>query len=233
MLTWNAGMTSARVATDAFVRPPGRNEHVGTAALGCLTTQNNHVGTAALGCPAGQSPAARSSALARIPTHLALLLLLLAAPSAQATDCLPIHEAAQHIGQTKCITGKVIRVKVGAKGVHFLEFCEEAMACPFTVVVFGHDLKDVGDVRRLSGRTIEIRGALKVYDGRPEIILSRISQIEGGAAMIPPLPKNYDVENRGHYSAGRLYASKKPKKTKAVPSPSATYGNDVEEDNPR
>jgi hypothetical protein len=22
--------------------------------------------------------------------------------------------------------------------------------------------------------------------------------------MIPPLPKNYDVENRGHYSAGRL-----------------------------
>ena len=62
------------------------------------------------------------------------------------------------------------------------------MGCPFTVVVFSHDLKDVGDVRRLAGRTIEIRGAVKAYEGRPEIILSRISQIDGGAAMIPPPP---------------------------------------------
>ena len=88
--------------------------------------------------------------------------------------------------------------------MHFLDFCEDQAACPFTVVVFSHDLKDVGDVRRLAGRTIEIVGNVKLYEGRPEIILSRISQIRGGAAMIPPLPKNYDVENRGHYSAGRL-----------------------------
>lgn len=107
------------------------------------------------------------------------------------------------------------------------------MACPFTVVVFSHDLKDVGDVRGLAGRTIEIRGTVKVYDGRPEIILSRISQIEGGAAMIPPLPKNYDVENRGNFSAGRLYPSKKPAKTKSKPNRTATYGNDVESDSPQ
>lgn len=144
-----------------------------------------------------------------------------------------IHEAGQHIGETKCVAGKVVRVKVGAKGTHFLDFCEDSMACPFTVVVFSHDLKDVGDVRGLAGRTIEIRGTVKVYDGRPEIILNRISQIEGGAAMIPPLPKSYDVESRGHFSAGRLYPSKKPKKTKAKPNPTATYGTDVESDNPR
>jgi hypothetical protein len=117
--------------------------------------------------------------------------------------------------------------------VHFLDFYEDAMACPFTVVVFSNHLKDVGDVRRLAGRTIEIRGALKAYDGRPEIILSRISQIEGGAAMIPPLPKNYDVENRGHFSAGRLHPTKKPRKTKAKPSTTVTFGNDVEGDDGR
>src|SRR5262249_7111894 len=115
-------------------------------------------------------------------------------------------------GETKCVTGKVLRVEVGVKGVYFLDFCEDAMACPFTVVVLASDWRDVGDVRRLVGRTIEIRGNVKPYDGRPEIILRRISQIEGGAAMIPPLPKNYDVENRGHFSAGRLYPSKKPAK---------------------
>jgi hypothetical protein len=49
--------------------------------------------------------------------------------------------------------------------------------------------------------------------------------------MIPPLPKNYDVEERGHYSAGRL-RSKKPKKTKSKPAATATYGNDVEGEEP-
>ena len=203
MLLWNTAVIDARVGTDAFVRP------------------------------AGQSPAARPSILSRIPVQVALLIFLFATPTARAADCIPIHQASQHVGETKCVTGKVLRVKVGAKGVHFLDFCEDAMACPFTVVVFSNDLKDVGDVRRLVGRTIEIRGAVKAYDGRPEIILSRISQIEGGAAMIPPLPKNYDVENRGHFSAGRLYPTKKPKKTKAKPSTTAAYGNDVEGDDPQ
>ncbi len=195
MLLWNAAVIDARVGTDAFVRP------------------------------SGQSPAARSSILSRIPVRVALLILLFAAPTARAADCIPIHLAGQHIGETWCVTGKVFRVKVGTKGVHFLDFCEDAMACPFTVVVFSNDLKDVGDVRRLAGRTIEIRGALKAYDGRPEIILSRISQIEGGAAMIPPLPKNYDV--------GRFRPTKKPTKTKAKPSTTVTFGNDVEGDDAR
>jgi hypothetical protein len=163
--------------------------------------------------------------MSNVRIALFALVLLFALPS-QAADCLSIHEAGQHIGETKCVTGKVLRVKVGPSGVHFLDFCEDQAACPFSVVVFSHDLKDVGDVRRLAGRTIEIRGLVKSYEGRPEIILSRISQIEGGAAMIPPLPKNYDVENRGHYSAGRLYPSKKRAKTKAIPNPAATY--DVE-----
>jgi hypothetical protein len=165
-------------------------------------------------------------------TWLRSLLFIVAAYASSllgnASECIPIQETAQHVGETKCVTGKVIRVKVGTNGVHFLDFCEDEAACPFSVVVFSHNLKDVGDVRRLAGRTIEIRGAVKLYDGRPEIILNRISQIEGGAAMIPPLPKNYDVENRGHFSAGRLHPAKKPAKTKATPSTTATYGNDVE-----
>lgn len=100
MLLWNAAIIDARVGTDAFVGP------------------------------AGQSPVARPSILSRIPVQVALLILLFAAPTARAADCIPIHQAGQHIGETKCVTGKVIRVKVGNKGVHFLDFCEDAMACP-------------------------------------------------------------------------------------------------------
>jgi hypothetical protein len=161
-----------------------------------------------------------------------LLLLLSIAPAVFAADCVPIHEASQHVGENKCVTGKVVRVKVGVKGVHFLDFCEDQMACPFSVVVFPHDLKDIGDVRRLAGRTIEVHGPVQLYNGHAEIILNRISQIKGGAAMIPALPKYYDVENRGHFSAGRFYRSRKPKKTKPTPNSTATYGYDVEGDEP-
>jgi len=101
------------------------------------------------------------------------------------------------------------------------------MACPFTVVVFPHDLKDVGDVRRLAGHMIEIRGPVKLYNGRAEIILSRVSQVTGGSILIPPMPKNYDVEKEGHYSAGRIRPPKKPARTKGTPNPTATYGNEA------
>jgi hypothetical protein len=168
-----------------------------------------------------------------LATWLTLGTLLMAGPLLSASDCIPIQEAKQHVGETKCVTGKVLRVKVAAKGVHFLDFCEDQMACPFTVVVFASDLSDIGDVRRLEGRTIEVHGAVKLYDSRAEIILKRISQITGGAAMIPPIPKNYDVENRGHYSAGHVRPTKKPAKTKATPNTTATYGNDVEGEEPQ
>src|SRR5271167_1197901 len=156
-------------------------------------------------------------------------------PISHAADCLTIREAKQHVGETKCVTGKVLRVKAGARGVHFVDFCEDQMACPFTVVVFPHDLKDVGDVRRLAGQVIEIHGPVKLYDGRAEIILNRVSQLTGGSTLIPPLPKNYDVEKQGHYSAGRMRPTKKPAKTKGTPATTATYGNeaDVSEEPPQ
>ena len=191
-----------------------------------------YVGTAATDCPAGRNPAARSNLHAGKSALLALLAPFLLVASLRASDCIPIYEAHQHVGETRCVTGKVLRVKVGHGGVHFLDFCEDQAACPFSVVVFARDLKDVGDVRRLAGRMIEIKGPVKLYDGRAEIILNRISQITGGLAMIPALPKNYDVENRGHYSAGHLRPTKKLAKTKATPNPTATYGYDVEGDDP-
>jgi exonuclease VII large subunit len=169
----------------------------------------------------------------RINHHWVLLPLLVTSPtSLHASDCVPIHEAVQYVGEVKCVTGKVLHVKVEDNGIHFVDFCEERKSCPFSVVVFASDLEDVGDVRLLEGQVIEVNGAVKLHEGRPQIILNRIKQIKRGAVMIPPLPKNYDVENRGHYSAGHLHPSKKPKKVKQKPSPTAIYGNDVEGEEP-
>ncbi len=169
----------------------------------------------------------------RRPIGVAVVLaVLFSTPLFAASDCLPIGDAKQHVGETKCVTGKVLRVKAGARGVHFVDFCQDQMACPFTVVVFAADLKDVGDVRRLAGQVIEIHGPVKLYNGRAEIILTRVSQLTAGSTLIPPLPKNYDVEKEGHYSAGRMRPTKKPAKVKSTPNTTATYGNEADVEEP-
>jgi hypothetical protein len=48
-------------------------------------------------------------------TKIAVLTFLLSSSALAAPDCLPTGDAKQHVAETKCITGKVTRVKVGAK----------------------------------------------------------------------------------------------------------------------
>ncbi len=135
------------------------------------------------------------------------------------SDCVAVAEARKHIGEVKCVTGMVVRVKQGARGVHFLDFCDDFRLCPFTVVIFPSDLKSVGDVRQLQGRTVEIHGQVKEYDGRAEIILEEYRQLGGAGARIPPLPKNYDVEKKGRYSAGTFSHPKAKRKTSRKQAP--------------
>jgi hypothetical protein len=122
-------------------------------------------------------------------------------------------EARLHVGEDQCVRGRVIRVKHGSGGVTSLNFCQDSMVCPFTVVVFPHDLRNVGDVNQLSDRVIEIHGLVKEYDGRAEIVLQRLRQLGGEGAYIPALPKNYDVEKKGHASAGTFSLPKPAYKT--------------------
>lgn len=117
-------------------------------------------------------------------------------------DCIPIEQAGKHIGETQCVSGRVVRVKAGDRGVHYLDFCDDFRTCPFSVVVFPRDLKSVGDVRQLQGKVVEIRGPVKAYDGRAEIILQESRQLGGAGVKLPSFPKAYDVEQSGRYSAG-------------------------------
>jgi hypothetical protein len=142
---------------------------------------------------------------------LAVVALATSRPAAASSSCIPIAEAGKHIGATRCVTGKVVRVKQGPGGVHFFDFCENYRTCPFTVVVFSSDLKQIGDVRQLEGKQIEIDGEIKSYDGRAEIVLHRLGQLRGDAAHIPVMPKDYDVERHGKYSAGKFSYPKTPK----------------------
>jgi len=106
--------------------------------------------------------------------------------------------------------GKVTPVE---RGVHYFDFCEDHRLCPFTVVVFAGDLKHGGDGRQLQGRVIEVPGPVKEYDGRAETVLREARQLGGEMSSIPPLPKTYEVERQGRYSAGKLSHPKSARKT--------------------
>jgi len=147
-----------------------------------------------------------------VPRLLAFGILLFS-PLLGLCDCISMEKAGAHIGTSKCVSGRVVKVTRGERGTTYLNFCEDYRICPFQVVVFAKDLRHIGDVRQLAGKTIEINGDIKAYDGRPEIILRQIRQLKGGGAVVPPLPKDFDVEKKGRYSSGKFSHPKSSKRT--------------------
>jgi hypothetical protein len=147
-----------------------------------------------------------------------VLLLLTSFAGAKEKECIPFDQAADHVGKTACVTGKVLKVAESQSGSLFLDFCEDYRKCPFTVIVFRSDLRDVGDVRTLEGQTIEIHGKIKKYRGRAEILLNDIAQLKGGAVKLPPIPKSYDADRRGGFSAGKFNAPRSKHPTRKRPT---------------
>jgi hypothetical protein len=168
---------------------------------------------------------------ARLWTQHCFCLLATFLPSNTLAACLPFDQARNHLDEIQCVTGKVIRVQEGDRGVHYLDFCEDYRLCSFTVVVFQHDLQKIGDIRQLAGKVVEIRGEIKDYDNRAEIVLESSKQLNIGLTRVSPLPKNFDVEERGHFSAGRSRPPHKrsSRKKKGIPTlPADVY--DAESD---
>jgi hypothetical protein len=156
--------------------------------------------------------------------------------TAASADCIPVAHAREHIGEDQCVTGTVFRIRHGERGVTWFDFCEDFRVCPFSVVVFPGHLRDIGDVRPLEKREIQIRGTLKEYDGRAEIVLSELRQLGSDAARIPKLPKSYDVENRGHYRAGSVSfprTTRSASKKKQIPNLPVVVADPDDEDDSR
>ncbi len=144
----------------------------------------------------------------------ATLLLAIVASRLLGAECIPFTEAAKHLGTSQCVSGKVVKVTRLDSGTTFLNFCEDYRTCPFQVLIFRSDLRHVGDVRQLEGRAIEVEGDIKEYDRHAEIILRDSSQLRGTAAKIPPMPKGFDVENKGRFSAGKMKYPKSSARSK-------------------
>lgn len=128
-----------------------------------------------------------------------------------AAACSSFMDARKVVGQKSCIRGQVLRVENSADGESYLDFCDDPRKCPFTVVVFTEDRRHVGSLEPLVGRIIEIRGKVRDYDGQAEIVLQDSQQLGEGFRKLPPVPKEFDVEQRGKFSPGTFHATKSRK----------------------
>ncbi len=118
-----------------------------------------------------------SSATALVAYRLAIRRSRQPAVSPASSGCVDIREAGSHTGEDACVSGRVLRVYSSRAGNTFLDFCSDYRDCPFTSVIFDSDRSKFGDLKTLSGREVEIRGTITVYQGRAEIIIRDPEQV--------------------------------------------------------
>jgi len=140
----------------------------------------------------------------RLPLTSLLLIGVVSVPCfAKAKTCIAPDQAIQHVNKDVCVTAHVYTVVHAAQDTHFLDVCSPQTtdaACHFTIVSFHQDQKDVGDLTLLVNQNIQIRGTVRSFEGRAEIVLNRKQQLHGGKPKFhanPRLIQSFSAENGG------------------------------------
>lgn len=86
-------------------------------------------------------------------------------------------EAASKIGSSAVVTGYVADVTIREK-VAYLNFDGKYPKNTFTAVVFADKFDYFGDLMMYKNKTVEVKGKIGQYSGKPQIILNNKSQIK-------------------------------------------------------
>jgi DNA/RNA endonuclease YhcR with UshA esterase domain len=87
-------------------------------------------------------------------------------------------DAPAHVGQTVTVEGDVSNVHKVAAGVTFIDMGGRYPDNTFTAVILPDDAKKFPDVNSLNGKTVDVTGAVRLYKGKPEILLTDAAQIK-------------------------------------------------------
>jgi hypothetical protein len=126
--------------------------------------------------------------------HILACLLLVGAASASASaskSCITPNEAQQNLGKNVCLHAHVYDVQEEDTGTRYLDVCApqvKDVECKFYIVSFQSDDKHVGNLEPLRNADIEIRGTVREYHGRAEIVLNDQQQLHGGKERFRPNP---------------------------------------------
>jgi DNA/RNA endonuclease YhcR with UshA esterase domain len=111
---------------------------------------------------------------------LAVLALTLEASAADTNAAASMKigtaDAASHYDQEMIVTGKVAQVTIRPT-VTFLNLDKAFPDSPFSVVIFHGRSSFYADANAMKGKSIEIRGKIKNYQNKPEIVLDNMNQL--------------------------------------------------------
>jgi DNA/RNA endonuclease YhcR with UshA esterase domain len=102
------------------------------------------------------------------------------APALAQTAAQPIApaDAMAHIGQSVTVEGAANNVVTVRSGVTLINIGGRYPDNPFTAVILAADASKFPDINALNGKTVDISGPVKLYRGKPEIVLSDAAQIK-------------------------------------------------------
>lgn len=109
---------------------------------------------------------------------LALLMGLSLVSTPAFAQTITVNEASAHIGQTATVKGVVDEVHTSGKGNIFLDLGGRYPNQSFTGVIFSQNTGAFPNAGSLEGKTVDINGPVKLYHGKPEIILRSASQLK-------------------------------------------------------
>lgn len=107
---------------------------------------------------------------------LALLAVFAVAPAAAAD--VPAAQAAAHAGQTATVIGVLSNVHTDAKQMTFLDIGGVYPDNAFSAVMFPKSGQPAPNFSPLVGKTVAITGEIKIYKGKPEIVLTSSDQVK-------------------------------------------------------
>jgi DNA/RNA endonuclease YhcR with UshA esterase domain len=108
---------------------------------------------------------------------LALLLDAVVALAMAQTPIYTAADAAKHVDEIATITGTVNSVHQAGKGNIFVNIGGKYTNQVFTAFIPSSSAADFSNPQQFEGKTVAVSGKIELYHGKPEIIVTNVSQI--------------------------------------------------------
>ncbi len=92
-------------------------------------------------------------------------------------NSIPVCDALNYIGQEKIVKGIITEAFKTKSGTLFLNIENKYPKQCLTIVIFKNKINELGYLQKNVGKQIIIRGEIKDYNGKPEIILNYNEQV--------------------------------------------------------
>jgi DNA/RNA endonuclease YhcR with UshA esterase domain len=112
-----------------------------------------------------------------VRTLLVGISLAMASLAAAAEVVVSDVEAKNHVGQHVAVKGLVTNVSTSGNGTVFLNFGPRFPNHTFTAVIFHDNTATFPKPEQYQGKRVTVRGEVKLYHDKPEIILRTASQL--------------------------------------------------------